>query len=125
MSSNAGSDGHPFRVTLAQQWLADALARELSGDDISVHAEDSGWIVSIDGANTDQFVARVLDAIRDTLARQANTSALVELDGHEYVMRAEDHVSTNTAQAAAADESAEPRSDGAQELLRHAAEGRR
>ena len=101
MSSNGGSNGHPFRVALDQQWLADALARELSGDDVSVHAEDSSWIVSIDGAKTDQFVARVLDAIRDTLARQANASARVELDGHEYVMRGEDHVSTNTGQDAA------------------------
>ena len=90
LSSNGGSNGHPFRVTLRQQWLADALARELSGDDISVHAENGGWIVSIAGAKTDRFVTRLLDAIRDTLARQANASALVELDGHEYVMRGED-----------------------------------
>jgi hypothetical protein len=123
VSSNAGSNRHPFRVTLGQQRLADALAQELSPDNVSVHAEDSSWIVSIDGARTDQRVVRVLDAIRDTLVRQANASALVQLDGHEYVMRGEDHVSTNTAQAATSDESAEPGSDGAQELSPQAAEG--
>ena len=56
MSSNGGTDGHPFRVTLDQQRLTDALVRELSGNNISVHAENGSWIVSIDGATTDQLV---------------------------------------------------------------------
>jgi hypothetical protein len=123
VSSNAGSNQHPFRVTLGEQRLADALAQELSADNVSVHAEDSSWIVSIDGARTDRRVVRVLDAIRDTLARQTNASALVQFDGQKYVMRGEDHVSTNSGQAATTDESAEPGSDGAQELSPRAAEG--
>jgi hypothetical protein len=81
MSSNGGTDGHPFRVTLDQQRLTDALVRELSGNNISVHAENGSWIVSIDGATTDQLVLHALNAIRDTLARQPSASALVELDG--------------------------------------------
>lgn len=123
MSSNGSSDGHLFRIILDRQRLADALAHKLSGANVSVQAEDSNWIVSIDGANTDQFVVRVLDAIRDTLARQADASALVELDGQEYVMRGGDHVSTDTAQAAQADESAERGSNGARELSPQLAEG--
>jgi hypothetical protein len=117
VSSNGGSNRHPFRVTLGEQRLADALAQELSADNVSVHAEDSSWIVSIDGARTDRRVVRVLDATRDTLARQANASALVQLEGQEYVMRGEDHVSTNTAQAATTNEN--------EELSPQPAEGRR
>lgn len=115
MSSNGGTDGHPLRVTLDQQRLADALVRELSGNNVSLHAENGGWIVSIDGATTDQLVVHALNAIRDTLARQPSASALVELDGREYVMRGEDHFS-RVAQASTPDEIAEPRSDGALKL---------
>lgn len=125
MSSNGGSDGHPLRVTLDQQQQADALAHELSGDDVSVHAEESSWIVSIDGAKTDRLVVRVLDAIRDTLARHADSSAVVELDGQEYVMRGEDHVSTSTAPAATSGESAAPGPDDTHELSPQAAERHR
>jgi hypothetical protein len=116
MSSNGGTDGHPFRVTLDQQRLADALVRELSGNNVSVHAENGSWIVSIDGATTDQLVVHALTAIRDTLATQPSASALVELDGREYVMRGEDHFSRRVAQASTPDEIAEPRSDAALEL---------
>lgn len=116
MSSNGGTDAHPFRVTLDQQRLADALVRELSGNNVSVHAENGSWIVSIAGATTDQLVVHALNAIRDTLARQPSASALVELDGREYVMRGEDHFSRRVAQTSTPDEIAEPRSDAALEL---------
>lgn len=116
MSSNGGTDGHPFRVTLDQQRLADALVRELSGNNVSVPAENGSWIVSIDGATTDQLVVHALNAIRDTLARQPSASALVELDGREYVMRGEDHFSRRVTQAPTPDEIAEPRSAAALEL---------
>jgi hypothetical protein len=105
--SNGASDKPPFRVTLDQQRLADALAQALSDKDVSVHAEDGSWIVSIDDARTDQVVVCVLDAIRDTLARRPSASAHVQLDGNEYVMRGEDNISTIVAQAPTADEPAE------------------
>ena len=116
MSSNGGTDGHPLQVTLDQQRLADALVRELSGNNVSLHAQNGSWIVSIDGATTDELVVHALNAIRDTLARQPSASALVELDGREYVMRGEDHLSRRVAQAPTPNEIAEPRSDAAVEL---------
>jgi hypothetical protein len=116
MSSNGGTDGQPLRVTLDQQRLADALVRALSGNNVSLHAENGSWIVSIDGATTDQLVVHALNAIRDTLARRPSASALVELDGREYVMRSEDHPSRRVAQASTPSEIAEPRSDAALEL---------
>ena len=97
MRSNGASDRPPFRVTLDQQWLAVGLAQALSDKNVSVHAEDGSWIVSIDDARTDQDVVCVLDAIRDTLARRPSASAHVQLDGNEYVMRGEDNVSTTAA----------------------------
>jgi hypothetical protein len=110
MSSNGGTGEHPLRVTLDQQQLADALVLELSGTNVSLHAESGSWIVSIDGATTDQLVLHALNAIRDTLARQPSASALVELDGREYVMRGEDHLSRRVARVTTPNEIAEPRS---------------
>lgn len=100
MSSNGAPDKHPFRVTLDQQPLADALAQALSDKDVSVHAQDGSWIVSIDGVTTDQIVVHVLDAIRDTLAERPSASAHVQLGGHDYVMRGEDHIATPAAETA-------------------------
>jgi hypothetical protein len=100
VGSNGALDKHPFRVTLDQQPLADALAQALSDKDVSVHAEDGSWIVSIDGVRTDQIVVHVLDAIRDTLAARPSASARVQLDGHDYVMRGEDHIAIPVTEAA-------------------------
>ena len=90
MSGNGGANGHPFRVTLDQQRLAEALAQELSENDVSVHAENGDWIVSINDAKADHLVVRVIDATRVTLAAQPTASALIQLDGRDYVMRGED-----------------------------------
>jgi hypothetical protein len=114
--SNGAPDKPPFRVTLDQQRLADGLAQALSDKNVSVHAEDGSWIVSIDDARTDQVVVHVLDAIRDTLATRPSASAHVQLDGNEYVMRGEDNISTTAAPAPTADETAEAGSDAAIEL---------
>jgi hypothetical protein len=122
VSSNGAADKPPFRVTLDQQRLADALAQALSDKNVSVHAEDGSWIVSIDDARTDQVVVRVLDAIRDTLARRPSASAHVQLDGHDYVMRGEDHIATTAAQAPTADETAEAGPDAAKHLPPQAAD---
>lgn len=90
MSGNGGANGHPFHVTLDQQRLAEALAKELAENDVSVHAENGNWIVSINEMKADRLVVRVLDATRATLASQPTATALINLDGREYVMRGED-----------------------------------
>jgi hypothetical protein len=100
VGSNGAPDKHPFQVTLDQQTLADALAQALSDKEVSVEAENGSWIVSIDGVRTDQIVVHVLDAVRDTLAKRPSASAHVQLDGHDYVMRGEDHIATTAAEAA-------------------------
>ena len=105
--SNGAPDKPPFRVTLDQQRLADELVQALADKDVSVHAEDGSWTVSIDDTKTDQVVVCVLDAIRDTLARRPSASAHVQLGGNEYVMRGEDNISTTAAQDPTADETAE------------------
>jgi MoxR-like ATPase len=90
VSGNGGTNRHPFQVTLDQQPLAEALAAELSETDVSVHADNGNWIVSINEAKADRLVVRVLDATRATLAAQPTASAHIQLDGREYVMRGED-----------------------------------
>jgi hypothetical protein len=122
VSSNGAPDKPPFRITLDQQRLADELAQALADKNVSVHAEDGGWTVSIDDTRTDQVVVRVLDAIRDTLAGRPSASAKVQLDGNEYVMRGQDNISTTAAQAPTADETAEAGSDAAKELPLQAAD---
>ena len=94
VSGNGGSNGHPFHVTLDQQSLAEALAKELAENDVSVHAENGNWIVSINEMKADRLVVRVLDATRATLASQPTATAFIKLDGREYVMRGEDHSPT-------------------------------
>ena len=116
MRNNGASDKPPFRVTLDQQRLANGLAQALSDKNVSVHAEDGSWIVSIDDATTDQVVVCVLDAVRDTLARRPSASAHVQLDGNEYVMRGKDNIPTTAAQAPTDDETTDARSDTAIEL---------
>ena len=106
MGSNGARDKRPFRVTLDRQWLAKALAEALSEHEVSVFADDGGWIVSIGDARTDQLVMRVLDAIRDTLAKQPSASAHVQLDGHDYVMRGQDHITTTASQPTTAGQAA-------------------
>lgn len=90
VSGSGGANGHPFHVTLDQQSLAEALAKELCENDVSVHAENGNWIVSINEMKADRLVVRVLDATRATLASQPTATALINLDGREYVMRGED-----------------------------------
>jgi hypothetical protein len=90
VNSNGSANGNPFRVTLDQQRLAEALAEELSENDVSIHTENGDWIVSINEAKGDELVVRVLDATRATLSAQPTASAIVQLDGREYVMRGED-----------------------------------
>jgi hypothetical protein len=107
VTSNGAPGKAPFRVTLDQRRLADALADALSDRNVSVHAEDGSWIVSIDDARSDRVVVCVLDAIRGTLASQPSASALIQLDGYEYVMRGEDHIAPTGAPAPTADETIE------------------
>ena len=94
VSGNGGANRHPFHVTLDRQQLAEALAEQLSENDVSIHADNGHWIVSINGAKADHLVVRVLDATRATLAAEPSASALIELDGREYVMRGEDQSPT-------------------------------
>ena len=111
--SNGAPDKPQFRVRLDQQRLANDLAQALADKNVSVHAEDGSWTVSIDGVRTDQVVVCVLDAIRDTLASRPSASAHVQLNGNDYVMRGGDNMSTPAAQPLAADETADAGLDAA------------
>lgn len=107
MTGNGGANRHPFQVTLDQQRLAEALAEELSENDVSVHADNGNWIVSINEVKADHLVVRVLDATRAALAAQPSASALIQLDGREYVMRGEDQAPNGYAPTALAPRPAE------------------
>ncbi|MGB2952664.1 MAG: STAS domain-containing protein [Gaiellaceae bacterium] len=82
-----GSVG-PLRITVDEERQAVALAQELIGvSDVDPHPERDRWVVSLTAGHTDNFVVRVLDAVRQSLAGEPTASALVTVDGHEYHMQ--------------------------------------
>jgi hypothetical protein len=80
----------PLRITVDEERQAVALAHELiSVSDVDLHPEGDGWVVSLSAGHADNFVVRVLDAVRRSLAGDPPASALVTLDGREYHMQGE------------------------------------
>ena len=81
----------PFRITVDEERHAIALARELIGiSEVDLQPERGEWVVSLKARRTDHhLVARVLDAVRRSLASEPSASARVTLDGHEYHMQGE------------------------------------
>jgi hypothetical protein len=80
----------PLRISFDEERHAVALARKLSGvSDVDLHPERDRWVVSLRARLTNNLVARVLDAVRRSLAGEPTASALVTLDGHEYHMQGE------------------------------------
>jgi anti-sigma B factor antagonist len=80
----------PFRITVDEERQAVALAQELIGvSDVDLQRERDSWVVSISAGHTDNLVARVLDAVRRSLAGDPTASALVTLDGRDYHMQGE------------------------------------
>jgi anti-sigma B factor antagonist len=81
----------PFRITVDEERQAVALAHELIGlSDVDLQGERDRWVVSLRARQTDNLVARVLDAVRRSLAGDPTASALVTLDGREYHMQGAD-----------------------------------
>jgi hypothetical protein len=77
----------PLRITVDEERQAVALAQELIGvSAVDLHPERDRWVVSLRAVRTHDFIARVLDAVRRSLAGEPAASALVTLNGHEYHM---------------------------------------
>lgn len=84
-SSNGRAIRPPLRVRFEQQGHAAACAHQLVGvSGVQVQADGDSWEVGIEGENTEQFVVRLLDAVRHALAGETTACALVTLDGREY-----------------------------------------
>jgi hypothetical protein len=80
----------PLQITFDEERHAVSLAQKLSGvSDVDLHPERDRWVVSLRARLTNNLVARVLDAVRRSLAGEPTASALVTLDGHEYHMQGE------------------------------------
>jgi hypothetical protein len=78
----------PLRITVDEERQAIALAQELIGvSAVDLHPERDRWVVSLKATRTDNFIVRVLDAVRRSLAGEPAASALVTLNGHEYHMQ--------------------------------------
>jgi len=77
-----------LRISVDEERHAVALAQELIGfSDIDLHPERDRWVVSLKAVPSNNLVARVLDAVRRSLAGEPTALALVTLDGHEYHMQ--------------------------------------
>ena len=75
----------PLRVRFEQEGHAAACARQLDGVcGVRVKADGEFWELNIEGENTEQFVLRLLDAVRQALAGETTAFAVVTLDGREY-----------------------------------------
>lgn len=75
----------PLRVRFEEEGHAAACARELDGVcGVRVKADGEFWELNIEGENTEQFVLRLLDAVRQALAGETTAFAVVTLDGREY-----------------------------------------
>ncbi len=84
-SSNGQAIRPPLRVRFEREGHAAACARQLHGvSGVQVQADGGSWEVGIEGENTEQFVVRLLDAVRQALAGETTAFALVTLDGREY-----------------------------------------
>lgn len=82
------SSVNPLRVTVDEERHAIALAHELMAvSDVDLRPERDKWVVSLSAGRTNNFVVRVLDAVRRSLAGSPTASALVTLDGHDYHMQ--------------------------------------
>jgi len=83
--SNEKAVRPPVRVRFEKEGHAAACARHLHGvSGVHVQADGGSWEVGIEGENTEQFVVRLLDAVRQALAGETTAFALVTLDGREY-----------------------------------------
>ena len=83
-----------LRISFDEERHAVALAQRLSGvSDVDLHPERDSWVVSLRAGHTNNLtnnlIARVLDAVRRSLAGEPTVSALVSLDGHEYHLQGE------------------------------------
>ena len=77
----------PLRITVDEERQAVALAQELIGvSDVDLHPERDRWVVSLRAGPSNNFIVRVLEAVRRSLAGEPAASALVTLNGHEYYM---------------------------------------
>jgi|SRR5215203_1462405 len=83
--SNGQAIRPPLRVRFEEDDHAAACVQQLAGvSGVQVQADDGSWEVAIEGANTEQFVVRLLEAVREVLAGETDAFALVTLDGREY-----------------------------------------
>jgi hypothetical protein len=79
-----------LRVRVTQERHGASLAHSLSElDGLDVRCNISACEVTVDSIESDRTVIAVLDAIRDTLAGDLTSSAVVLLDGREYQMQGE------------------------------------
>jgi hypothetical protein len=77
----------PLRISVDEERQAVALAQELIGvSAVDLHPEHDRWVVSLRGRHSNNFIVRVLDAVRRSLAGEPAASALVTLGGQEYHM---------------------------------------
>src|SRR5215217_7571388 len=88
-SAGAVSNGQairpPLRVRFEEKGHAAACVQQLVGvSGVHVQADGESWEVAIEGANTEQFVVRLLEAVREVLAGETDAFALVTLDGRDY-----------------------------------------
>jgi len=75
----------PFRISVGDERLALAVARELDGlANVQIHRNSHAWEVSIDGVQTNGFVNSALDSVRRALSGQPSGLAEVLLAGHTY-----------------------------------------
>jgi hypothetical protein len=74
-----------LRIELEEERQAAVVARDLVGlAGLDAHPREGGWEVTIDCAQTNRLVVRVLDAVEHALAGQPSSSAVVWLGGREY-----------------------------------------
>ena len=83
--SNGQAIRPPLRVRFEEEGHAAACVQQLGGvSGVHVQVDGASWEVNIEGANTEQFVVRLLEAVRQALAGDPTAFALVTLDGREY-----------------------------------------
>ncbi len=79
-----------LRVRVTPQRHAASLAHSLSElDGLDVRCHIAACELTVDSVDSDRTVIAVLDAIRDTLAGDLTSSAVVLLGGRQYHMRGE------------------------------------
>lgn len=80
----------PLRVRLSHERHATALAQELRDlARFKVERRDAIWEITIAGTLGDRAVVRVLNAVRLALDGESTATALVLMNGSEYVLQGE------------------------------------